>query len=104
MNSQHFSHVNVWGPYKCIGSKFDMPQKGQMLTLDHHFINFSRSPVPEDLCKVKGPRLIWFWKKIFLKVFTIYGHGSHLGQWTATISAIFRSPKLRRLHMKFEQH
>ena len=38
------------------------------------------------------------------KVFTIYGHGGHLGQWTATILAIFRSPKLRRLHMKFEQY
>ena len=40
----------------------------------------------------------------FLKVFTIYGRGGHLGQWTATILAIFRSPTLRRLHMKFEQN
>ena len=28
----------------------------------------------------------------------------HLGQWTATILAIFRSPNLRRLHVKFKQH
>ena len=28
-------------------------------------------------------------KEDFLKVFTIYGHGGHLGQWTATILAIF---------------
>ena len=48
-------------------------------------------------------RLIWFYRR-FLKVFTIYGHGSNLGQWTATILAIFRSPNLRRLHIKFEQH
>ena len=34
----------------------------------------------------------------------LYGHGGHLGQWTATILAIFRSPNLRRLHMKFEQN
>ena len=33
-------------------------------------------------------------------VFTIYGHCGHLGQWTATILAIFRSPILR----KFEQN
>ena len=33
----------------------------------------------------------------FLKVFTIYGHNSHLGQWTVTILAIFLSPNLRRL-------
>ena len=40
----------------------------------------------------------------FLKVFTIYGHGGHLGQSTVTILAIFHSPKLRRLHMKFVQN
>ena len=28
---------------------------------------------------------------IFFKVFTIYGHGGHLGQWTATILAIFHN-------------
>ena len=40
----------------------------------------------------------------FLKVFNIYGRGGHLGQRTATTLAIFRSPTLRRLHMKFEQN
>ena len=40
----------------------------------------------------------------FLKVFNIYGHGGHLGQWTATVLAIFRSPNLRRLQMKFEHN
>ena len=35
---------------------------------------------------------------------TIYGHGSHLGQRTVTILAIFYSPYLRRLHVKFEQN
>ena len=34
----------------------------------------------------------------------MYGHGSHLSQWTTTIIEIFRSPNLRRLHMKFEQN
>ena len=48
--------------------------------------------------------LIWFWRRRFLKVFTIYGHGSHLGQLIMTILAIFRSLVPRRLHMKFEQH
>ena len=37
----------------------------------------------------------------FLKVFTIYGHGSHLGHVTCTISINFRSPFRRRLHIKF---
>ena len=42
-------------------------------------------------------------KKIF-KGFIIYGHGGHLGQRAATILAIFHSPNLRRLHIKFEQN
>ena len=71
---------------------------------NHHFSNFDRSPVPDDLCKDSAPRLPLFWRRRFLKVFTIYENGSHLGEWTETILAICHSPALRRLHMKFEQH
>ena len=35
-------------------------------------------------------------------VFTIYGHGGHLGHVTKTIWTNFRSRVLRSLHMKFE--
>ena len=70
---------------------------------DHHFSNFGRPPVPDDLCKDSAPRHPQFWRRRFLKVFTIYD-GGHLGQRTMTILAIFRSPNLRRLNMKFEQH
>ena len=38
----------------------------------------------------------------FLRVFTIYGHGGHLGHVTRTIWTNFRSRVLRSLHMKFE--
>ena len=34
-------------------------------------------------------------------VFTIYGHGSHLGHVTWTLYINFRSPFLWMLHMKF---
>ena len=37
----------------------------------------------------------------FFKVFTIYGHGGHLGHVTWTIYTNFRSPFPRRLHIKF---
>ena len=37
----------------------------------------------------------------FLKVFTIYGHGSHLGHVTCTIYINFLSHFPRRLHIKF---
>ena len=36
----------------------------------------------------------------FFKVFTIYGHGGHLGHVTWTIYINFRSPFTRRLHIK----
>ena len=71
---------------------------------DHYLSNFGRSPVPDDLSKDSAPRRPRFWRRRFLKVFIIYGHGGHLGEWTATILANFRSPNLRRLDMKFEQN
>ena len=37
----------------------------------------------------------------FLKVFTIYGRGGHLGHVTWTVYTNFRSHLPRRLHMKF---
>ena len=81
-----------------------LPQKGQMSMYDLYFSYFGRPPVPNDLCKDSAPRHSRFWRRRFLKVFTIYEHGGHLGQWTATILAIFCSPNLKRRHMKFEQN
>ena len=71
---------------------------------DHYFSNFGRPLVPDDLCKYSAPKHPRSYRRRFLKVFTIYGHGGHLGQRTMTILAIFCSPYLRRLHMKFEQN
>ena len=42
-----------------------------------------------------------FWRRRFLKVFSIYSHGSHLGHVTLTIYINFLSPFPRMLHMKF---
>ena len=44
------------------------------------------------ICAKIQPQGILRSKEGFLKVFTIYGHGGHLGQWTVTILAIFCSP------------
>ena len=71
---------------------------------DHHFSNFCRPPIPDDLCKDSAKKSPRFWRKRFFKVFTIYGHGSHLGQWMATALAIFHSTAPGRLQMEFEQH
>ena len=40
------------------------------------------------------------WRRFF-KVFTIYGHGGHLGHVTWIIYINFRSPFPRGLHIKF---
>ena len=84
-------------------ANLNLPLKGQMSTYDNSFSKFGRPLVPDDLCKDSAIRHSRFWRRRFLKVFTIYGHGRHLGQRTATILAIFCFPTLRWLHMKFEQ-
>ena len=85
-------------------SKFDLTLKGQTSMYDHHFTNFGRPPVRDDLCKDLAPRHPLFWRRRLLTVFTIYGHGGHLGQWIPSISAIFHSPAPKRILIKFEQH
>ena len=75
-----------------------------MSTYNNSFSNFGRPPVPDDSCKDSAPRHPQFWRRRFLKVFTVYGHGGHLGQPTATILAIFCSATLRRLQTEFEQN
>ena len=47
---------------------------------DNSFSNFGRPLVPDDSCKGSAPRHSRFWRRRFLKVFTIYGRGGHLGQ------------------------
>ena len=101
------THLKFWTffPYKCIEKQtLACHKKGQISMYDHYFSNFCRTPVPDDLCKDSAKRHLRFWRRRFLKVFSIYGHGGHLGQQTVTILAIFRSPNLRRLQMKFEQN
>ena len=45
-------------------------------------------------------------KKIFKRVFTIYGHGGHLGHVTSIISSGFHFLVLESFHTKFgsDQH
>ena len=53
--------------------------------------------------KIQPQGILGSGEEDFLKVFTIYGHGGHLGQRTATILAIFCFPILRWLHMKLNK-
>ena len=58
---------------------------------------------PMIYAKIQPQSILGSREEVF-KVFTIFGHGGHLRQQTVTILAIFCSPYLRRLHMKFEQN
>ena len=52
--------------------------------------------------KSQGHRPSGSGEEDFLRVFTIYGRGGHLGHVTKTIWTNFCSPILRSLHMKYE--
>ena len=69
-------------------------------------------PCVQQASYLEGGPLMWMLplylhvnqKSDYDDMMTIYGHGGHLGQRTVTILAIFYSPYLRRLHVKFEQN
>ena len=101
-----FEILNIY-PYKCIGpiqmhmeSNLTSRLKGKTSMYDHRFSNFGRPPVPDDLCLASAPRHPG--EEDFLSV--LYRHGGHLSQRITTFLALFRSPNLRRLYMKFEQN
>ena len=51
--------------------------------------------------KFLGNRSAGSGEERFLKVFTIYGRGAHLGHVTQMPRTNFRSPYPKRLHVKF---
>ena len=51
--------------------------------------------------KFRGNRSTGSGEKDFLRVFTIYGRGGHLGHLTNMPQTKFRSPYPRRPHIKF---
>ena len=92
-------------PYKCIGKQTWPCRKKVKCQCTTIILATLVDPhVPDELSKDSAPRHPRFWRRRFLKVFTIYGHGGYLGQRNATILAIFHSLNLRRLHMKCEQN
>ena len=96
--------LNVFFPCKCI-RKLTWPcrkkVKCQCMTI---ILATLVDPLSPMIYANIQPQSILGSRRRFIKVFTIYGHGAHLGQQTVTILAIFCSPYLRRLHMKFEQN
>ena len=65
------------------------------------YTNFVELESPMLHTKFQDHRTSGSGKERFLKVFTIYRHGGHLGHVTRTIYTNFGSPFPRRLHIKF---
>ena len=65
----------------------DLAVKWSRSTQGHHLNNLSSTWMPNVHTKFQGHWSIGFGR--FLKVFTIYGHGDHLGHVTQLICMIF---------------
>ena len=57
--------------------------------------------VPDAAYQHSRALTIWFHRRRFFKVFTVYEHGGHIGHVTWTIWINFPSPIPWRRHMKF---
>ena len=62
---------------------------------------FGSTCVPDAVYQVSMSSASWFWRRRFLKVFTIYGPGSHLGNVTLNIWKKNHPNIPWRLHRKF---
>ena len=65
------------------------------------YINYDEQESLMLHTKFRENRPAGFGEEDFLRVFTIYGRGGHLGHMTRTIYINFRSPFPMRLHIKF---
>ena len=78
-----------------------LAQNGSRSTQGDNLNNLGSTHIHNATYQVSRSSVIWIWRRRFFKVFTIYGHGSHLGHVTRTIWTTFRSPNPWRLQMKF---
>ena len=96
--------LNIF-PYKCIGTQtWPHRKKCQISMFDHYFRKLVDLPSLIIYAKIQLQDILCSGGKDVLNVFTIYGHDGHLGQWTATILAVFHFPAPGRLQMKSKQH
>ena len=69
-------------------------------TQGHHLNKLGSTWAPDAAYQVSKSSAFCFQRRRFY-VFTIYGHGCHLGHVIRTVWTPFLSPFPRRLHMKF---
>ena len=83
----YMAHTNAWGSKFYLGGK---TVKCQHRTIILAILVDLLSPIICAENRAQG--LFSSGEELILKVFTIYGHGSHFDQWTMPILAIFHSP------------
>ena len=54
-------------------------------TQGHNLNNLGSTRIDNATYQVSRSSVNWFWRRRFFKVFTIYGHGGHLGHVTRTV-------------------
>ena len=69
---QHFSYTNAWG------RKFWPCRKRSKVILRSSKNLTDRPRVPYAIYQDSAYKLFWLWRRRFLSVFIIYGHGGHL--------------------------
>ena len=66
----------------------------------HNLNNLGSTRIDNASYQVSRSSIYWFWRR-FLKVFTIYGHGGHVGHVTLLICISFHSHSPLSFHMSF---
>ena len=78
-----------------------LPSNRPRSSKGHDLYKLCRAPVTDSSHQVSKSLAFWFWRRRFLKVFSTYSHGSHLGHVILTIYIHFLYSFPRMLHMKF---
>ena len=61
--------------------------------------NLGSTRIDNATYSVSRSSVKWFWRRRFFKVFTIYGHGGHVGHVTQLICINFHSYSPLSFHM-----
>ena len=78
MTFQYFTPVNA---EEC---QFDLLVEMSIINLQLSFGRFGRPHFIDAIYQVSRFHVSWLWTRRFSKVFTLYGHGGHLGHVTQT--------------------
>ena len=92
-------HCFTFFPYKSIRDQI-WPCHRSRSTQGHYSNKSGSTRAPDAALQVSRSSAFWF-RRWFFNVFTIYGHGGHLGHKTRTVWTNFRSPIPWTLYMKF---